>query len=209
MMTNSYKIIKDRTGYEPGKLYLYLGESDGKLDEINKEEFKDECGGIYDLDTGNYHIVPERGYKDNQERLDAIEIVRNNIRKKILEEIDICNLGSRGGKGQLAYEKFIQVNRQSDIFLLCFERLYRHKDKVYCVLGKFQFFKYSKVAEGVNKRKTLVDICYPCGYKDELGYKNSFGHIVKNSKYSGSVFSIRKDDIEDIKNEFLCFVNNY
>ncbi len=217
-MTNDYEEIKKSIGYYPGNLYLFTGDECEKMEQIDKEErFEKGHKGIYDKSSGNIHIVPREGYKKENELLNKINKKRGAIISKLKGAI-IDKLknegftldegkGKNGGAGQLKFEKYIQVNNENSEYLLCFERLYHHKNEIHCILGKFQFYKVNK-GSFVNKgtEQGQMDCCYPCGYKDGKQKMNSKGNIVKNSDFSKSVFEINDKDVGDIIEEFIAFI---
>ncbi len=146
--------IKEQTGYIPGEVYLYGRKESNSINAIKSTKTwkgkdlhgKDRGKGIYDTNSGNFHIVPD----DNEIRskyLNHINDAINNLKtaiNKALSKKDPklkCSCG-RGVPGtHLDIEKYISFTRNGYKYMLCFERLYKDDGKINSLLGAFQFYR--------------------------------------------------------------------
>lgn len=212
---NDPQKIKEATGYYSGNVYIY----DKGNDENNKrfespERYDDPL--TYDPGTGNFHIVPNNTY--------FIELV-GEARKSIIDKLknefsgittkkddenkprlsEYAGWGSRNKFRNI--EKAVQIEWKKNIYLLCFERLYAHKDKVHCMFGLFQFYKYPVDDKYVNKIKGEFSMCYPASFRDNEKLQKG-EHIVYNAKLP-SVFEINdNNNLKIVCEAFISFLEN-
>ncbi len=222
-----YESIQEKSGMKPGKVYIYnrkTAETNRKFESPQRYNSEPIGSALYDSDTGNFHIVPEK-YK---EHLSKITSVRDAVFDELALQKDKCGFErlfkGKGGKGALQIEKYVGVEHSGYTYLLCFERLYTHKKTVNCLLGLFQFYKYPRADRNINtvKRKTkerktvFTEICYPNSFKDgkiktvisENGTEKR-GHTVYNPTGLSSVFETEnnKKAVSDVCRAFIGFIN--
>ena len=209
---HSEKAIEYETGYSIGNLYT-IGDNatiddNTVLKKIDKQLEEIE---LYDCTTKNYHIVPKKN-DDSEDIFKKIKTVREilvGLVKKEIKEGEEFNegTGKKGGKGQLKFERYIQIKTDNTQYLLCFERMYRHKGKIHNLLGAFQFYKF--IGKGVNRGHSgKLDMCYPSSLKNGKSCSNMIGNVVKNSEFEYTINECCKDDekCKELVDEFLDFL---
>ena len=218
MLRDVYEKIENECGFLPGNVYLYNKEIEKKNTYFESpERFDSEPIGsaLYDKNTGNFHLVP----REYDSYLSQIVKARDAIYNELIKNHDFDKIiKGRGNKNALQLEKYVGVEKDGYIYLLCFERLYTHKTNVHCMLGLFQFYSYPKKDKNINivkgepkGRKTyFTDICYPNSFRDgKKRIKESLNgeHIVLNPKNVPSVFDIDDDNISKVCGAFIDFIN--
>lgn len=206
---NCESTIKEKTGgYSPGKIYLYK-EKNKKPKQIkrwNGIEFRNrrgkECSvSVYDIESGNFHIVPVEYEEINEKIVDAREMIHSKINPS-------NNKGSRGVSNcPLAIEKYILVEKDGYDYILCFERLYTTGKSVNSALGLFQFYKYPKNSS-VNLSKEGFKMCYPDTYEDGEGKTVGKDRVVYNPKDLPTIYELNEDNVDNVCEEFKKFIEN-
>ena len=156
--------IEKYSGVSVGKLKIYENGILNQYDNVDENEY-------YDNSSNNFHIVP----KAPNDYIKKIENIRHLIFDKMIKENDITIQQGRSERGLLnknnipesrRIEKWIEVEKDSFKYLLCFERLYIANNKVSCILGLFQFYKHpveDNYINIINKKRIL---CYPISGDD-------------------------------------------
>ena len=151
--------IEKLTGYTPGKVYLYdedKAKNKESFDPVKrwkgtdylKRDKRSLSRGVYDINTGSFHIVPD----DDNIRLEylnlinkAIHILEPAISKRLREILHDptakCSCGRGVPRTHLDIEKYISITYKGYDYLLCFERLYKNGNQINSLLGAFQFYR--------------------------------------------------------------------
>lgn len=204
--------IKNKTGYYPGKLYFYCGSD--KIVSVERSDSK-----LYDTATGNFHLVPD--FSKREELRAVLAAAAGNVRSVLSERL--CEMISERGRASeekiilnsrfgataskgLETEKYIAVSSKGFKYMLCFERLYTHADRVHCMFGLFQFYKHPESDKYINKSEGEFFVCYPRGYLDGAAREEN-GHLVYNPKDLPSVFELDKQGIEKVCEAFIAFIS--
>ncbi len=208
--------ISMKTGYYPGNVYIYDKDKDKDNQPFDSPERYDDPL-LYDPDTKNFHIVPNKTVCNNT---DFIDLVRG-ARQTIINELKNCgdvtkdkddntkpwlnpNIGRNAPNKYRNIEKAIQIEWNKNKYLLCFERLYTHKNKVHCMFGLFQFYKYPAEDKYINIIDNTFSMCYPSSFRNNT--KNINGsHIVFNPDLP-SVFELKESIAKNICDAFIAFV---
>lgn len=213
-MNNPQK-IKETTGYYPGNVYIYDKGKDKNEQFFSPDRYDDPL--TYDPCTGNFHIIPNN--------TDFIQLVRN-ARKSIIEMLkkDTEKIATKvAGQSKMllcehrdAYarnnefrniEIAVHIEWKGNTYLLCFERLYTHKDKVHCMFGLFQFYKYPTADNYINRVNKSFSMCYPASFRNNKKQQKD-KHIVCNPQLP-SVFELNdNNNLEAVCKAFINFIEN-
>lgn len=182
-----------------GKCTLYLkreGEDRG-YERLDLEESKTHYS--YDEDSKNLHIVPLKSAGEEAEAISIkIKECRNELREKM--GITYCSRGTiKGCPDALPVENYIPVQKDGYVYLLCFEQLSRTGDRIDCLLGKLQFFRYKNKKSSVNKTGK-AGFLYPA---ETVGFDfdKESGHCIYNAELS--IYDTA-ERIIDVFNKFVC-----
>lgn len=205
--------IHTKTGYYPGNVYIYDKDKDDNNKPFDSpERYNDPL--LYDPKTKNFHIVP-----NNTDYIGLVKCARQTIIKELENCGDVTtdkddntkprlnpNIGRSAPNKYRNIEKAIQIEWNQNIYLLCFERLYTHKNTVHCMFGLFQFYKYPAEDKYINIIDNDFSMCYPSSFRNNT--KNINGsHIVFNPDLP-SIFELEEEKriAEKICEAFIEFV---
>ena len=221
-LSNVYKKIQNSSGYVPGNVYVFDKEKadSGKYFDSPERYNSEPIGSaLFDEHTGNFHIVPKE-YNNYLSKISEVEkLVYNNLSEPDFEFEKIIK--GKGGKNALSLEKYIGIEKNGFTYYLCFERLYTHKNKVHCMLGTYQYYKFPSKDKNINinivKRSrsenitVFTEVCYPNSFQDgkeRINDSKNGEHIVFNPKGLPSVFDTNEKNTSKVCTAFKTFVNS-
>ena len=142
------------------------------------------------------------------------KLVYNNLSYYKFERI----IKGKGGKNALSLEKYIGVEKNGFTYYLCFERLYTHKNRVHCMLGAYQFYKFPSKDKNINivrraqkyNKTVFTEVCYPNSFRDgkkRINDSINGEHVVFNPEGLPSVFDTDANNISDVCKAFADFIS--
>ena len=203
--------------YHSGKVYIYdKDKADNQFFDA-PEVYNDPTW--FDNSTGNFHIVPDQQVFVNvkNEKMDCIELTRlarvdiKSKLKDMLGKESNIELNARVGWGardkNRNIEKCVQLEKNGYKYLLCFERMYVHKNFVNCMFGLFQFYKHPFAEKGINMNDGNFLMAYPASCEDSKSKpEKTDTHVVYNPELP-SLFELWEDgNLEKVCEAFLSFV---
>ena len=216
-LNDSYEKIQKSSDYVPGNVYVYDKEKADKNEYFDSpDRYNSEPIGsaLFDEKTGNFHIVPKECENYLRKIAESEKLVYNNLSYYKFERI----IKGKGGKNALSLEKYIGVEKNGFTYYLCFERLYTHKNRVHCMLGAYQFYKFPSKDKNINivrraqkyNKTVFTEVCYPNSFRDgkkRINDSINGEHVVFNPEGLPSVFDTDANNISDVCKAFADFIS--
>ena len=216
-LNDSYEKIQKSSDYVPGNVYVYDKEKADKNEYFDSpDRYNSEPIGsaLFDEKTGNFHIVPKEYENYLRKIAESEKLVYNNLSYYKFERI----IKGKGGKNALSLEKYIGVEKNGFTYYLCFERLYTHKNRVHCMLGAYQFYKFPSKDKNINivrraqkyNKTVFTEVCYPNSFRDgkkRINDSINGEHVVFNPEGLPSVFDTDANNISDVCKAFADFIS--
>lgn len=204
LMINDRNEIREKTGLEVGKVFLFDEIEDG-----TKELYDDNSNKpiLYDDSLGNFHMLPK-----SEEKKQKISNINNKM-KSICEELKnklkeyqypyqvkmqrgrSNALNETGMIDAFNYIRAINISNCEKKYDMMFSRFYiNNNEEVNCIIGSYQF--------AYSNKSDYSYLVYP---KSKEG-KEHFSVSLEREYYNPITKYDCNNDINDIVNEFLEYI---